>query len=300
MRISRDKDGKTRVAKGDKSGLGGQYAPDVLKLRNAENRMKEFSNILNEKTETSSKNIGVVSTPDELLQYLKNAKAAQANKTQAVLKLLLEHPEGLTRCCLTDKLRQKGILVGQLAAQVRELRRAGVNIPKNQNGQCLIHNNSSVTLDIIVKPYIAGNDYARAKYTSKELATMRKIFDDTDAFTGIRSSTNMEVDHRIPVGRMAVSDESIETKVDVSDVNAVKEKYQLLTREMNLHKSRVCEKCVETNIKPSVFLGIPVPRVAGGGEPFVDGKNDCSTCPYAFPEKFIAKLQHADEPISKD
>ena len=34
MKIERDAQGKTRVAKGDKSGLGGQYAPDMSFFRN--------------------------------------------------------------------------------------------------------------------------------------------------------------------------------------------------------------------------------------------------------------------------
>lgn len=32
MKIERDRNGKTRVAKGDRSGLGGQYAPDIDKI----------------------------------------------------------------------------------------------------------------------------------------------------------------------------------------------------------------------------------------------------------------------------
>ena len=43
MKIERDKDGKTRVAKGDKTGLGGQYAPDPQKLDAAKNKLEELN-----------------------------------------------------------------------------------------------------------------------------------------------------------------------------------------------------------------------------------------------------------------
>ena len=46
VNISRDKDGKTRVAKGDKTGLGGQYAPDPQKLDAAKNKLEELNNTL--------------------------------------------------------------------------------------------------------------------------------------------------------------------------------------------------------------------------------------------------------------
>ena len=45
VKISRDNKGKTRVAKGDQSGLGGQYAPDPAKIAVAKNLMEDISNI---------------------------------------------------------------------------------------------------------------------------------------------------------------------------------------------------------------------------------------------------------------
>jgi len=45
MRVERDDDGKLRVAKGDNSGLGGQYAPedDVFIVRRNQQIMDELS-----------------------------------------------------------------------------------------------------------------------------------------------------------------------------------------------------------------------------------------------------------------
>lgn len=40
MKTSRDNSGKLRIAKGDKTGLGGQYAPDVQKLDTAKQQLE--------------------------------------------------------------------------------------------------------------------------------------------------------------------------------------------------------------------------------------------------------------------
>lgn len=39
MRTERDNTGRLRVAKGDQSGLGGQYAPDMVKARQVRSQM---------------------------------------------------------------------------------------------------------------------------------------------------------------------------------------------------------------------------------------------------------------------
>jgi len=45
VKISRDNTGKTRVAKGDKSGLGGQYAPDPAKIETAKRNAEELTKL---------------------------------------------------------------------------------------------------------------------------------------------------------------------------------------------------------------------------------------------------------------
>lgn len=48
VNVERDNEGKTRIAKGDKTGLGGQYAPDVDKLNEAKNKLESFNDSLTE------------------------------------------------------------------------------------------------------------------------------------------------------------------------------------------------------------------------------------------------------------
>jgi hypothetical protein len=48
VNISKDGEGKTRVAKGDQSGLGGQFAPDVNKLSAAKNKLEGLKETLSD------------------------------------------------------------------------------------------------------------------------------------------------------------------------------------------------------------------------------------------------------------
>lgn len=229
----------------------------------------------------------------ELLKYLKDAGLVQGNKTQSILAILLDNPDGILRCCMREEILNNNLDIGQAAGHIRFLRDAGVNIPKVKRVRCDVHNVTE-TKDKIVQPYITGNAYARATYTPKEFATIRKTLGHRDAFTGIHSTTNPEVDHRIPVTRLKQLDGHQEAKVDVSNPAAVKEQYQLLTRDNNLYKSRICEKCVKTNKKPSKFLSIKIPVSIGGGQTYDKDRNNCFSCPLAYPEKFLENLEYKD------
>lgn len=226
----------------------------------------------------------------ELLKYLEDAGLVQGNKTQSILAILLEYPEGILRCCMREEILKRNLDIGQAAGHVRFLRDAGVNIPRVKRQRCETHNVTE-TKDMIATPYLTGNAYARATYSPKEFATIRKTLGHRDAFTGIHSTTNPEVDHRLPVTRLKELEGSQESKVDVSKPDEVKAQYQLLTRDNNLYKSRVCEKCVKTDTKPTHFLSIKIPVSIGGGQKFDKDKNNCFSCPLAFPENFLDNLE---------
>lgn len=222
--------------------------------------------------------------------YLQESSLVQSPKTQKVLDLLLANPDGLTRCCMREKLIEDGVDIGQVAAKIRELRGAGVNIPKVKKVKCLVHGQTD-TKDQIVKPYITGNAYARANYSPKEVSLMRDTLGNADNFTLIRTTTLLEIDHRVPVVRRATTTSMSETKVDISNPEDITNEFQMLSRDSNLYKSRMCERCVNTGIKPEVFIGIPIPKSIGGGLPYSDA-NSCDSCPFAYPEKFRASLSH--------
>jgi hypothetical protein len=228
---------------------------------------------------------------DELLVWLKEAKLVQGSKTQSVLNILFENPDGILRCCLREEIINRNLDIGQPAGHIRFLRDAGINIPKIKRVRCESHNVTE-TKDKIEHPYLTGNAYARATYSPKEFGIIRKTLGVRDAFTDIHTTTNLEIDHRVPVTRLKQLDGSKEAKVDVSSPEDIRAQYQLLTRENNQYKSRVCENCVENDVKPSKFLGIRIPVSIGGGQRFDVNTNNCYTCPLAYPEKFLSKLEY--------
>lgn len=74
-----------------------------------------------------------------------------------------------------------------------------------------------------------------------------------EAVTGrTRHPKDLTVDHKIPNIRWLESEERYEPSITDSDII---EKFQLLTNEDNLWKSRMCETCKETG-KRQPFLGI--------------------------------------------
>lgn len=85
-----------------------------------------------------------------------------------------------------------------------------------------------------------------------------------DAFTGAKITSTPEIDHKTPWTRL-------EGDIDIrqlSDAEIV-ENFQLLTREHNLLKDRMCSECKKTNIRPP-FLGISYW--------YEGGENYCGTC----------------------
>lgn len=75
-----------------------------------------------------------------------------------------------------------------------------------------------------------------------------KLFDNKDAFTGASISSVAEIDHKIPWSRL-------DNDVDANsmDENEIRENFQLLTREHNLLKDRMCGLCRKESKRPPFF-----------------------------------------------
>ena len=79
-----------------------------------------------------------------------------------------------------------------------------------------------------------------------------KLFNNTEAITLRELLPNqLEVDHRFPQVRWS-EDEHFDTKMSDDEI---RKRFQLLTRENNLWKSRYCERCEQTGIR-GTFIGI--------------------------------------------
>lgn len=69
-----------------------------------------------------------------------------------------------------------------------------------------------------------------------------------DAFSGASIGSTPEIDHKTPWTRL---EEDFNVR-DMTDYE-IKSAFQLLTREHNLLKDRMCDKCKKSNIRPPFF-----------------------------------------------
>lgn len=90
------------------------------------------------------------------------------------------------------------------------------------------------------KERIAINDSTRKRILS--------LLDMTDAFSGASISSTPEIDHKVPWTRL-------DNDIDASSLSddEIKRHFQLLTREHNLLKDRMCGHCKINNIRPPFF-----------------------------------------------
>lgn len=229
-------------------------------------------------------------TRENLINYLEVRNIAREN-TQArfILDLLLDNPEGVCRHVIRERYAEAyGKTIGQGGTRViQTLRDAGLNIAKNVTQPCESCKKKA-PFDKLEKPYLLGTSYMRKSFSKKEKVRLFGMYDHRDAISGKKfPGKDLEIDHRVPVQRRKVL--NLEEDVDLAKLSdaEVKKEYQLLTRKNNQIKDRACRACLHHGVKPDNINGIiSISEESGGGKNWVEGENDCTTCPFAYPEKF--------------
>ncbi len=84
----------------------------------------------------------------------------------------------------------------------------------------------------------------RLSITGKAREKIIGVFDNRDAITSASITSVAEIDHKTPWTRL-------DADIDTSNLSneEIRENFQLLTREHNLLKDRMCSKCKETGIR---------------------------------------------------
>lgn len=94
------------------------------------------------------------------------------------------------------------------------------------------------------------DEHKRYGIDTKSRKRIIEILGNRDAFTGASIASTPEIDHKIPWTRLE-EDYNVKEMTD----EEIKNVFQILTREHNLLKDRMCDKCKKTNIRPP-FIGI--------------------------------------------
>ena len=131
--------------------------------------------------------------------------------------------------------------------------------------------------------------YVRQVFPSHLRKKILTLYDCTEAITMRKlKPQELEVDHRFPQIRWS-TEETLDLNMGDSELKA---KFQLLTRQHNLWKSRYCEKCYKTGIR-GTFIGINFFYVGGplwDNMVQPDDERGCIGCFWYNPEEWRKSL----------
>lgn len=124
-------------------------------------------------------------------------------------------------------------------------------------------------------------------YKNKEAISQRELL-----------PSQLEIDHRFPQVRWSKDEEYYDA--DMSD-GEIEKKFQLLTRQNNLWKSRYCEHCAKTGVR-GTFIGINF--FSEGGEHWnpkipKDDEGGCHGCFWFNPDEWRIALNKLIEESEK-
>ncbi len=175
----------------------------------------------------------------------------------------------------------------QPAKAIQIIRQHGFKVEK-KTIPCNTCNDKTVHRRLISTIPIAAS-YVRLQLSDKLRKKVLKHYKNIEALSLREMTPNqLEVDHRFPQVRWS-KDESYDTEMSLEDIQ---KKFQLLTRENNLWKSRNCEKCAKTNER-GTFIGIKYfwhGSLAWDTNIPSDDEKGCLGCFWYDPETWRKKL----------
>ena len=152
----------------------------------------------------------------------------------------------MRKCDCTNNLTSEN----EVAEAIEQIRQHGFQI-ENKTLNCPICGYAAVHRRLISTEPIAPS-FVRLQLPTKLRKRVLQHYKNTEAITLRQMLPNqLEVDHRFPQVRW-VQDETYDPEMSEEQIHR---KFQLLTREHNLWKSRYCERCKQTRER-GTFIGI--------------------------------------------
>jgi hypothetical protein len=170
-----------------------------------------------------------------------------------------------------------GKINDQAAARIRDIKKNGF-IVATKNKTCVTCSKAQCHDILLVFEVHSETRLEFRMPLSKE--TRKKIIktlNNKDVFfDAIRPDNEFVIDHKFPSQRW----QEKETKNEELTPQEIKDKFQLLTNQTNMLKSRLCDSCCNTGLRPD-FLGIK--WFYSGTEQWVQNhtiENGCNGCPW--------------------
>jgi hypothetical protein len=185
----------------------------------------------------------------------------------------------------------------QPAKAIQIIRQHGFTI-ENQSTYC------EVCTDRTVHRRLVSTEPEKASFVRMQLPgdlrkRVLKHYENIEAVTLREMVPNqLEVDHRFPQVRWS-KDESYDPNMSEDEIHA---KFQLLTREHNLWKSRYCEHCAKTGER-GTFIGINFFAVGGpkwDPQYPADDERGCFGCFWYHPDVWRNALNKIIEDLRKE
>lgn len=255
--------------------------PKFLEKQGLDLTDEEFDNLLEENYDLLH--------PDNKDGWILESDAKWNDKNSATYKVLAALYTGEWECRVCGPVPQVN---PQPAARLRDLKKRGYIIGSRRKfcGTC----NQKTMHDILVMlPSIEtrfdhGNELRKPmsdilKRRIKSILGYREV-----CFNVVRSDVELLVDHKFPSQRW--SEPESDNPNDMSEV-AIRRKFQLLSNQTNMWKSRYCDTCVKTG-KRGDFMGTK--WYYAGNENWEaktpNDENGCIGCPWYDLELWKSKL----------
>ncbi len=184
----------------------------------------------------------------------------------------------------------------QSASRLRDLKKKGyiIGSKRKKCSSC----DKKTTHDILVmlpkiQPQLEDGNEFRMPISEKLKERIKEVLGKKEVcFNTELSSVELIVDHKYPSQRWVTKESSNPNNMSENDI---RKKFQLLTNQTNMLKSRLCDTCVKTG-KRGDFMGIK--WFDEGTEDWVEETNDkekgCRGCPWydleLWKKKLIEKL----------
>jgi hypothetical protein len=227
--------------------------------------------------------------PDNKDAWILESDAHWNDKNSATYKVLAALYSGEWECRVCGPVPQVN---PQPAARLKSLKTKGYIIGSRRK-QCAMCNKKTMHDILIMLPSIEtrfehGNELRKPmsdvlKKRIKSLLGNREV-----CFNVVRTEVELLIDHKFPSQRWNLPES--DNPNDMSEA-AIRQKFQLLSNQTNMWKSRYCDTCVKTG-KRGDFMGIK--WYYAGNENWEgqtpNDENGCKGCPWYDLELWKTKL----------
>lgn len=255
--------------------------PKFLEKQGLDLTDEEFDNLLEENYQSLK--------PSNITQWKTESNSKWKNKTSATYNVLAALYSGNWECRVCGPVPKVN---PQAASRIRDLKKKGYIIG-SRTKQCSTCSKKTMHDILIMLPNIEsrfehGNELRKPmsnilKRRIKELLSFKEV-----CFNVVRSDVELLIDHKFPSQRWNVPESDNPNNMPEHDI---KHKFQLLSNQTNMWKSRYCDTCVKTG-KRGDFMGTKWYYQGDenwNGETEND-ENGCVGCPWYDLELWKEKL----------